>query len=411
MKYLLYLAVATILFSSCAKDAKLETVRSGAEDRAYTISVLQKIADPVLVALSEERLHEVLPRREWETRENNIHTSNLQAFGRTLSGMAPWLLLGTDDTEEGQLRAHYIDLSVKCIVNATNPESPDFMFATHTQERIVHVCYLAYPLMLATDVLWNPLSELEKQRVITALKTHRQFKPNESNWLLFSSIIECALWKLTGECELAPIEYAINKHLDWYVGDGTYGDGAEFHWDYYNSYVIQPLLLESVKTCHDMGHPLGNKLDLLIKRGQRYAEVLEHQISPEGTFPVIGRSAIYRFAVFQHIGYMGFRFGWPQSLHPSATRAAITTVIHRMADAPGTFDEQGWLNAGVVGKQLEARDYYNYTGALYFTTLGLMHLGLPANAPFWTDPAEKWYQQRVWSGEYITNQKPLKEKR
>lgn len=27
-----------------------------------------------------------------------------------------------------------------------------------------------------------------------------------------------------------------------------------------------------------------------------------------------------------------------------------------------------------------------------------MPLGLPADHPFWTDPAEEWTQQRAWSG-------------
>jgi len=28
------------------------------------------------------------------------------------------------------------------------------------------------------------------------------------------------------------------RHESWYKGDGAYGDGSDFHWDYYNSYVI-----------------------------------------------------------------------------------------------------------------------------------------------------------------------------
>jgi hypothetical protein len=31
---------------------------------------------------------------------------------------------------------------------------------------------------------------------------------------------------------------ALRKHRDWYVGDGMYGDGPEFHWDYYNAFVM-----------------------------------------------------------------------------------------------------------------------------------------------------------------------------
>ena len=41
--------------------------------------------------------------------------------------------------------------------------------------------------------------------------------------------------------------YALQKHVDWYKGDGTYGDGEELHWDYYNSFVIQPMMLDITK--------------------------------------------------------------------------------------------------------------------------------------------------------------------
>ncbi len=384
-------------------------ITDGAEDRAYSISVLQRIADPVLISLSENRLKKTIPRKEWETRESNIHTSPLQAFGRTLSGMAPWLSLGSSEDEEGQVRARYIDLAVQGLINSADPESPDYLFSKPTQERIVHACYIAYPLLIAQAQLWDPLNDEQKENIINALQSHRHFKPNESNWLLFSAILECAIWKLTGKCEMRAIEYAVEKHMEWYVGDGAYGDGPDFHWDYYNSYVIQPLLLETLKTCQSQNHPLGNLLPKAEKRSARYCEVLEHLISPEGTFPVIGRSSVYRFALFQQIGYHGFRFGWPSALEPGTTRAAITTVIRRMVEAPNTFDKNGWLNCGVVGNQPNARDSYNYTGALYMCTVGLSHLGLPEHHPFWTQPAGPWFQKRVWNGEDIPNQKPYLE--
>ena len=134
---------------------------------------------------------------------------------------------------------------------------------------------------------------------MAALKSSRIIKPGESNWLLFSATIEAALWQFTGECEMKPIEYAVQRHEQWYLGDGTYGDGAEYHWDYYNSYVIQPMLLEVVRVCAEKQHPLGKLRPKILARAQRYAAVQERLISPEGTFPVIGRSSAYRFGALQ----------------------------------------------------------------------------------------------------------------
>ena len=382
---------------------------SQTDDRAFTLRLLFRIADPVLIPLSQNKLHEVFPRKSWETRESNIQTSPLQAFGRTLAGMSPWLSLGIDETREGILRKKYIALADKCLINATNPDSADYMFGDPTVERIVHAAYIAYALLIAPDQLWAPLNKAQQENIIAALKTHRAFKPYESNWLLFSAIIESAIWKFTGSCDQQPIKYAISRHKEWYLGDGVYGDGPSFHWDYYNSYVIHPLLLETLRTCKEMGMPVDEFLKTSIQRGQRYAEVLEHLISPEGTFPVIGRSSVYRIAVLQELEYIAFREKkLPVSLNPGATRSAITAVIRRMMLAPGTFDDNGWLNAGIVGEQVNARDSYNYTGALYMCTLGLSHLGIPPDDLFWTEPAQKWTQQRIWDGDKLPGQRVFK---
>ena len=47
------------------------------------------------------------------------------------------------------------------------------------------------------------------------------------------------------------VDYALRQHEQWYKGDGVYGDGPEFHWDYYNSFVIQPMLLDVLDVCRD----------------------------------------------------------------------------------------------------------------------------------------------------------------
>jgi len=197
---------------------------------------------------------------------------------------------------------------------------------------------------------------------------------------------------------LKPIEYAVQRHEQWYLGDGTYGDGAEYHWDYYNSYVIQPMLLEVVRVCAEKHHPLGELRPKLLARAQRYAAVQERLISPEGTFPVIGRSSAYRFGALQVLAEVARLHALPPALNPAAVRGALTAVIRRMIEAPGTFDPQGWLQVGAVGHQPGIREAYISTGSLYLCLCGLVQLGLPANDPFWTAPAAPWTQKTIWSG-------------
>ena len=47
------------------------------------------------------------------------------------------------------------------------------------------------------------------------------------------------------------VDYALRQHDQWYKGDGAYGDGPAFHWDYYNSFVIHPMLLDVLDVFRD----------------------------------------------------------------------------------------------------------------------------------------------------------------
>ena len=390
------LLLCLISFTSLSPATLCAETATGADDRAYSVQVLTHVAEPVLAALAEGQLRQKLPCHDWERDRTNF--THLEAFGRTLAGIAPWLELGPDETAEGKLRARFIDLAVKSLVNATDPKSPDFMNFKRGGQPLVDAAFLAQGLLRAPNQLWGRLNPQQRDNVVAALKATRRIPPVETNWLLFSAMVEAALWQFTGECELKPIEYAVQRHEQWYLGDGTYGDGAEFHWDYYNSYVIQPMLLEVVRVCAEKKHPLGELRRKIRARARRYAVVQERMISPEGTFPVIGRSSAYRFGALQALADAALQRNLPPELKPAAVRSALTAVIRRMIEAPGTFDAQGWLQVGAVGHQPSIRENYISTGSLYLCLCGMLQLGLPANDPFWTAPAEPWTQKRIWSG-------------
>ena len=73
--------------------------------------------------------------------------------------------------------------------------------------------------------------------------------PGFNNWLLFSATVEAGLHALGAHWDRMRVDYALRQHEQWYKGDGAYGDGPDFHWDYYNSFVIQPMLLDVLDAC------------------------------------------------------------------------------------------------------------------------------------------------------------------
>ena len=373
--------------------------QTGRQDRDFTVRSLDRIARPVLENLAAGKLKQELPLGPGE--KDRAKYTHLEAFGRTMAGIAPWLALGPDGTPEGRLRGRYIELARKSLVMATDPASPDCMNFSDGGQPLVDTAFLSQALIQAPEQLWAPLKDAEKADLIAALKQTRAIKPYESNWLLFSALVESALWKLTGECERAPIERALEKHEEWYLGDGTYGDGPEYHWDYYNSFVIQPAMLAVLEVCRQKNDPLGEAWPRVLARAKRYAVVQERLISPEGTYPVVGRSSAYRFGAFHHLSMMAWRKELPPEVPPAAVRGALTAVIRRTLETPGTFDKKGWLQVGAVGHQPSIREGYISTGSLYLCLAGLQHLGLPAEDPFWTTPALPWTQKKIWSGEDV----------
>jgi hypothetical protein len=360
------------------------------------VRALTRIAEPVLVTLADGKLKTAMPACDWEGSRTNF--AALEAFGRTLAGIAPWLELGPDDSAEGKLRERFDDLAVRALVHATAPHSPDFMNFNRGGQPLVDTAFLALGLLRAPNQLWGKLNWEQRSNVIAALKSSRVIQPGENNWLLFSATVEATLWQFTGECDLTPIRYAVDRHEQWYLGDGTYGDGPEFHWDYYNSYVVQPMLLAVLHVCAEKQDPLGKLYPKVLARAQRYAAVEERLISPEGTFPVIGRSSAYRFGAFHLLGDVALLRELPPTLKPAAVRCGLAAVIRRMVEAPGTFDANGWLQVGAVGHQPSIREPYISIGSSYLCLCGLVQLGLPANDPFWTSPAEPWTQKTIWSG-------------
>lgn len=372
------------------------------EDRAFWLAVLVRIARPVLAAGAEGNLRRAMPvEARPGLEQDRAQYTHLEAVGRLLCGIAPWLELeGLDDPEEA-LRAELAALAQATIANGVDPASPDFLNFSEGRQPIVDAAFLAQALLRAPRLLWRALGEEVKTNVCAALVATRTRKPVFNNWLLFAATIEAFLAKAGVYWDPMRVDYALRQHMQWYVGDGVYADGPDFHWDYYNSFVIHPMLVDVLAAVGDAYPEWATLQAPVMARAQRYAAIQERLISPEGTFPPIGRSLAYRFGAFQTLAQMALLDHLPPEITPAQVRAALTAVIRRMIDAPGTFDGGGWLRIGFAGHQPGLGEGYISTGSLYLCAAGLLPLGLPPAHPFWRDPPQPWTAQRIWQGEDV----------
>lgn len=274
-------------------------------DRELWCDILYKMAVPVLSNMSEGKLQEVMPVEVspiWDGRPQKV--TYMECFGRLMSGLAPWLSLPDDDTEEGKMRKQLREWALKSYAHAVDPKSKD----------------------------------------------------------------------------------------------------PGFSFDYYNSFSIHPMYVECIEIITHKGTKKLWNMDnanypRALKRMQRYGMILERLISPEGTFPVFGRSMTYRTGVFQPLALLAWREQLPEELPNGQVRAAMTAVIKRMFSDERNYGKEGFLTLGFNGSQPQMADRYTNNGSLYMASLAFLPLGLPANHPFWTDAPLSWTSKKAWEGE------------
>lgn len=371
----------------------------GCSQRKYWVATMDKIAWPVISALSEGQLREKMPV-EFYGEQDRSPFAQLEAFGRTLCGIAPWLEVEGLTGEEEKKRARYTKAVLRGLDHATNPSSPDCMNFCEGSQPLVDAAFLAHGLIRAPKRLIGGMNERLRRQVAAALRSSRVILPWENNWLLFSAMVEAALF-LLGEkdVDIMRVSYALRQHRQWYKGDGVYGDGAVLHNDYYNSFVIQPMLVDISRTFAAVSPEIGEMAPVFERRAARYAAFLERQISPAGYYPIIGRSICYRFGAFQMLSQAALEHILHESLLPAQVRCALTAVIRRVMQASGNFDENGWLRPGVYGFQPGLAEGYICTGSLYLCCAVFLALGLSPEDPFWSGENARWTAQRVADGE------------
>ena len=408
--------VGAFLLAACEYVRYLESrdLQAG-NDRAYWVDLAYKMAAPVLSNMAEGKLQanmqiEVSP--SFDNRDKRV--TYMEAFGRLMAGVAPWLSLPDDNTEEGKMRKQLREWALKSYAHAVDPQSPDYLLWRKEGQPLVDAAYIAESFLRAYDQLWKPLDETTKKRYIEEFTLLRRVDPPYTNWLLFSSIIESFLAKAGAPWDAYRVNSACRKMEEWYVGDGWYSDGPVFAFDYYSSYVFHPMYLETLQAMKDAKAytriHYGQYYARALERCQKFSIVLERLISPEGTFPVFGRSIPYRMAAMQPLALMAWYQTLPGGLTNGQVRSALTATMKSMFDGKENFNEGGFLTIGFCGRQPNVADWYTNNGSLYMTSLSFLPLGLPATHPFWTDAPADWTSKKAWSGQPFPKDHQWKDK-
>ena len=313
--------------------------------------------------------------------------------------ISPWITLPDDETNEGKMRKKLRELAILSYKNAVDPNSPDFLLwnGNSTRQPLVDAAYLAQSFLRAPQ-LWNGLDKITKQRYIECFTEIRKIEPYQNNWLLFSGIVECFFIMVGEKPNEERMYYIANQINQWYIGDGWYSDGKKFSMNYYNSFVIHPMLVEMLEIMEKNHIKVPISSQIALERMQRFNIFMERIISPEGDFPAFGRSIVYRLGAFQTLALSAWKYGLPNPLTNGGVRSALTKIMFNMFNIKGNFNKGGYLTLGFAGHQPDVANSYSNNGSTYITSVIFLPLGLPSNHQFWVDPPKPWTSQNAWTG-------------
>src|SRR6266480_3516742 len=340
-------------------------------ERAYWLAVLERLARPVLENLARGELKKNMPV-EAANPDRKKYT-HLEALGRLLAGIAPWLAAGGLNESETKQQQKFVSWAQASLDAATDPKSADFMNFHDGSQPLVDAAFLAQGILRAPQILWFGLDMRARKQLIAALRSSRVIPtPDKNNWVLFAAMIEAALQTM---------------------GENTVEERLEA--------CLRRMLLDVLAVVKQKDHEFEGAYAMELQRARRYAEILERLIAPDGTFPSMGRSTTYRFGAFHALAQVSLMRELPEHLKPAQVRCGMSAVIFKMIEAPGTFDEGSWLTIGFCGHQPSLAESYISTGSLYLCATALLPLGLSPSDVFWSAPAMPWTSQRIWSGEAL----------
>ena len=359
--------------------------------RDYWIHQLEKLAKPIMENLSNDSLKVKMPVSK------NQDYQYLEAFGRTFCGISRWLDL-KDDSKEDTLREYYRELAIRGIKNGFDSQAKDYFNVQEGIQPLVDAAYLAQGLMKCPRV-WDLLDDSTKRNVINGFNNLRRIEPFDNNWLLFAAMIEAFLYQKTGYYDEKRLLNGIFSFIyGFYVGDGLYGDGNDFVFNYYNSYVIHPMLLDILLSIQNIDNDMLKEcLALEMKRYARYVQLLERQIMPDGTMPVYGRTVTCRLGALHAMAEFVCVVDSIPNLSMGQLRAAMTAVLKRQLQEQD-FDSQSFLLVGYQGEQPNLAEDYISKGSGYHCTTFFLPLGLPLTHPFWTHPDKDWTSRKIYGG-------------
>lgn len=336
-------------------------------DGAFTY--IRSIDDPMYFPKQHDKTY---PRNE-----GDVPTAKLEGFCRTLFVAAPLLKEKPDLTLNGIRVADYYRHQLLCL---TNPESPSYIKHRAPNggpsQILVEFGALAISLSTAKEVLWDPLTQAQKDELAATMLSYGNGPTITSNWMFFNVFVISFFKEQGYEVNDWRLEDCLKKLLERYRGEGWYNDDPAY--DYYSMWAFQmygPIWAQMY------GHFYPEYAEQFMKNQLDLVDNYPYMFSADGRMNMWGRSIPYRYGSVIPLALLGYHtdkdinFGWMR-------RIASSTLLQFLQHP--NFLEDNVPTLGFYGPFEPAVQIYSCRGSVYWSGKAFLALLIPEDNPFWT---------------------------
>ena len=304
----------------------------------------------------------------------------MEAWARALWGLAPFWAGGSRSAD-----GFFEHACCNGLIAGTDPQSEAYWgdCRDHDQ-KFVEMAAIAYALLLAPDVLWEPLTEGQRERAAAWLGKINEHTCPAGNWLWFQALVNLALRELGMPYDERLLLEDLSTLEGFYQGDGWYKDGPTGLPDYYNAMTFQ---FFSVLYIWKFGTRDTVRAAGYLNRLKLFAVDYAKLFSGRGEAVPYGRSMTYRFAqagFWSIAAAAGIGFG--TGLDTACLKGLIARNIEAW-DRKRICDNGGVLSVGYHYPNQHMCESYNAAGSPYWCLMAFACLALPEDDAFWSTPA------------------------
>ena len=316
------------------------------------------------------------PGKSYPTDGKFNKTENLEGLCRTMFVAIPLLKENPDLVLNGIKVGDYYRQQLR---NMSDPSKSGYIqhLKGGPSQTLVEFGALALSLTVMPEIIWEPLTQKEKDDLAALMLSYGNGPTIGSNWRFFN-IFVMSFFKDQGyEVKDGYMDELLQKSLAQYRGYGWYNDSPAY--DYYSMWAFQMYGMIWAHYYGEKFNPeagrqfVSNFRDLVPNYPYMFAE--------DGKMNMYGRSITYRIAAAVPFPLMGWlndpsiNYGW--------MRHIASSTLLQFLENPALMEDRV-PTLGFYGAFEPAVQIYSCRGSVYWMGKAFLGLLLPADNPFWT---------------------------